>query len=112
MSTGTSLQKVIESEFSGDLKKAMLALGTPIHEYFGNKLLHAFNRMNVDEKTITRVIITQRETSLSDISQFLNHSGKPKDRKPLAQYVSEKTSGHLKTFLNAVVANFVRSERG
>jgi annexin A7/11 len=108
---GKPLTKVIESEFPRFQKKLLYALTQKKHIFFAEKLQEAFNKTNVDETTITRIIVSQREHRLTEISAHLNNTGKPKDRKPLAQYCTEKTSGNLKMFLNAICANFVRSER-
>jgi len=108
---GKSLETVIKSEFSRDLEKFLLALATPVHVFLAHKIKTALTKMNVDEKVITRIVITQREANLTKISSFLNSDGKPNQRKPLAQWVTEKTGGNLKTFLNSVCANFVENER-
>ena len=108
---GKVFTDVIKSEFPRYQKKLLLALASPVAEFLGEKIKDAFTSTNVDETTIARIIITQRETNISAISAHLNNTGKPKQRKPLAQWVTEKTGGNLKTFLNAICANFVQNER-
>jgi len=86
---GNDLITVIESETSWNFKKSLLALVTPVHEWYANKLLVAMDRPGTADKTLIRIMVTQKDRYLPDIIKAFN----AKNKKDLASWLDEETSG-------------------
>lgn len=97
-----SLVQVIEDEFSGDERFALLALVKPSEDFFAEELIEAF-KGEVDERICVRIIVSQRESLLPLINSRLIAKGSP----GLPQLVNQKTSEPLKGILQAVCDTFL-----
>jgi len=104
-SHGKTLQDAIKSEFGGDLRQALLALVTPLPQFFAEKIHGYFTAVNTNEKGIIRIIRSRKEKDLTEISNYLKT--KMKRNKTLMEWVNAKTGAKLKPMLVAVCANFV-----
>ena len=67
---GKSLPALVQSECGGTFKKALLALVTPVDEYFSGKLRAAMAGAGTDDKTLIRIIATQRFRFLPQIAAW------------------------------------------
>jgi len=107
---GKSLVSVVKSEFSGDLKHALLALVMPKADYYAMRLLEALDRANTDEDTVTRICVAQRESNLTAISRALAAINAPRGNE-LGVWISRKTGGNYGKVLNAICACWISSAR-
>jgi len=97
---GNDLITVIESETSWNFKKSLLALVTPVPEWYANKLLDAMDRVGTADKTLIRIFVTQKDRYLPDIIKIFDG----KNKKNLAQWLDEETSGDYYRILLGIQA--------
>ncbi|CAF4598629.1 unnamed protein product, partial [Rotaria socialis] len=98
----TDIAKVIQSEFSGDIKDAYLVLITCIRDrpsFFAERIHKAVVGLGTNDSTLIRVIVTRSEIDLVQIKeryqQMYKHS--------LTQDVSGDTSGDYKRILLSII---------
>ncbi|CAF3433197.1 unnamed protein product [Rotaria socialis] len=98
----TDISKVIQSEFSGDIKDAYLVLITCIRDrpsFFAERIHKAVVGLGTNDSTLIRVIVTRSEIDLVQIKeryqQMYKHS--------LTQDVSGDTSGDYKRILLSII---------
>ena len=63
---GNSIEEAIESETSGNLQKAYLAICSmtrDLHEYYAQRLYDAMRGLGTDEDALTRFIVVRSEVS-------------------------------------------------
>lgn len=101
--TNHGIEKAIDREMSGDLKKGMLALvkccrNTP--EFFAEKLYHSMKGMGTDDKTLIRIVVSRCEVDMVEIKEvFLK-----KYNKTLASMIESDTSGDYKKILVKLIS--------
>lgn len=71
--TGHTLEVGVEKETSGYFKKAMLALATPLPEYYALKFRAALAGSGTDEKTLIRLLVGLPKPLLKEINQYYTH---------------------------------------
>merc|ERR1712130_928278 len=97
-----SLERIVKSEFSGNLKNALLALCTPIPRYYTLKLIDSMKGMGTSDNVLVRVIASQKERYLQAIAkQFLQDKGKT-----LYKWIDGDTSGNYGKILKLTVKSF------
>jgi len=101
-----SLAAVIDSEMSGDLKKAFIAIVTPPAEYFAELIHKAMKGMGTDDAALIRIIASQRFRTLKDMAAiYLNRHGTS-----LKKAVSDELSGDYKKLMVAVIEHIVEGK--
>jgi hypothetical protein len=104
---GKTLVKVIKSEFSGDLEKALIALTEDLPTWYAGRFRQYMTRVvGVDEYAVTRIIRARKEKDLPAISVALENlpSGK---KQPLLAWISDKLSnGPYRRLLTCLATNF------
>jgi len=102
---GSDLLQVIDSETSFNFKKALLALTTPLHEWYAHKLLWAMDRPGTADKSLIRIFVTQKDRHLKQVTRTFD----AKNKKPLSVWLTEETSGDYKRLLLAILNYSVNS---
>jgi hypothetical protein len=97
---GSDLVTVIDSETSFNFRKALLALVTPIHEWYAIKLLQTMDRPGTADKSLIRIMVTQKDRYLPDIIKAFDS----KNKRNLAAWLDDETSGDYKRLLLAIHA--------
>jgi annexin A7/11 len=98
-----TIDKAIESEFSGDLKNALIGMAIFVRnpgEFWADALFHAMKGAGTDEHTLTHVIVGNRDT-LSQIKPAFSN----KYHRSLWQAVNSETSGDYKKSLLTIIGN-------
>lgn len=84
------LDRVVRSEFSGNLRNALIPLCTPIDRYYTAKLTACMKGAGTKDNQLIRIICAQKERNLQKIAkQFLQTNNKT-----LKKWVSGDTSGN------------------
>ena len=97
-----TLKKVIESEFSGDIKKLLktvLYANICPSEYFATRINEAIKGMGTNEKILNRVIVTRSEIDLPIIKEYY----KQLYGKDMIEDVKGDVSGDYKKLLTALI---------
>jgi len=98
-----SLEKAIDSEMSGDLKRGMIAVLHAVEnkqKYFAERLHWSMKGLGTHDDTLIRVIVSRCEIDMVQIKQeFHKHFGKS-----LESFVTGDTSGDYKNILLALVS--------
>jgi len=101
-SDGTTIEKAIEQEFSGDIRKGLLTVVHCIRDQHGflAKVLHdSMKGAGTDDDTLIRVLVARSEIDLEDIKEAY----KKHYKKTLAQDVKGDTSGDYQKLLLAII---------
>jgi len=101
--TGKNLREVIESEFSGDIKKLLITIlhcCTNITDYFSHRIRGACKGLGTDDKVLIRCMITRDEIDLQEIKKTY------KQNYGLSLYdeIKDECSGDYKLCLLAIAA--------
>jgi hypothetical protein len=102
---GSDLLQVIDSETSFNFKKALLALTTPLDEWYAAKLLWAMDRPGTADKSLIRIMVSQKDRHLKGVAKCFDF----KNKKPLGSWLSEETSGDYKRILLSILNYTVNS---
>ena len=97
-----TLMKVIDSEFSGDIKKlikTVLYANISPSEYFATRINNAVKGFGTNEKILNRVIVTRNEIDIPIIKQYY----KLLYGKDMLQDVKDDVSGDYKNLLVALL---------
>jgi len=100
--TNKTIEAYIASEFSGDIKEALLTIVERIWDntgYFADRLHKSMKGMGTDEKTLTRVIVARCEIDLQDIKMKYQE----KHNKALVDAVKSEVSGDYKRILTKII---------
>ncbi len=93
--TGNSLEKAIESEFSGDIKDGLIAIvqiTRDKHEFFARRLHKSMHGLGTNDRQLIRLVVTRCEIDMGEIKKaFERVFGKT-----LKSYVKGDTSGDYK----------------
>jgi hypothetical protein len=95
---GSDLITVIDNETSFNFRKALLALVTPIHEWYAHKLLLSMDRPGTADKSLIRIMVSQKDRYLPDIIKVFDS----KNKRNLAAWLDDETSGDYKRMLLAI----------
>jgi len=100
--SGHSIQKAIETEFSGDVRDGYLAIVDALQNrarYFAKQLHNAMKGLGTRDKDLIRVIVSRSEIDLVLISQEFEQLYK----KRLVEAIKEDTSGPYRDGLMQIV---------
>ncbi|KAL6505907.1 hypothetical protein OROHE_023286 [Orobanche hederae] len=95
---GTSLEKVVKSETSGNFEFALLTIlrcAENPGKYFAKVLRKAMKGMGTNDSALIRVIVARAEIDM----QYIKSEYQKKYGKSLDDAVYSETSGHYRTFL-------------
>jgi len=106
-SHGKTLVAVIQSEFSGDLRRCMMALVKPTVQYYAERLQTAFGGLNTDEDAVIRIIRARKEKDLQQISAYMKQN--LKRNQDVMTWVNKRCVKKLKLMLVSVCAHFCPS---
>jgi annexin A7/11 len=98
-----TMDKAVESEFSGDLKRGLLGVVTYVRspgEFWADGLFHAMKGAGTDESTLTHIVVGNR-----DILSQIKTAFSAKYHKSLWQAVNSETSGDYKKSLLTIIGN-------
>lgn len=84
-----ALDLVINKEFSGNLRRTLKALCTPVEIYFTKKLTDSMKGLGTKDDKLVRIIATQKERNLRKISKYFLQV----NRKSLLLWCKNDTSG-------------------
>lgn len=100
--SGHSLAKAIESEFSGDIKEALLAIlqcAINKHEYFASRLQKAMKGLGTNDSQLIRILVARSEIDLNEICNAFEY----KYQKSLKSWIMGDTSGDYQKALLALI---------
>ncbi|CAL8135319.1 unnamed protein product [Orchesella dallaii] len=102
LAEGKEIEELIESEFSGSLQAAYLALVKifrSVAEFYADRLKEAVKGAGTDDETLIRIIVLRSEVDLKDIIE----SYQSKNESNLAEDVASDTSGDYKLILEKLL---------
>jgi annexin A7/11 len=100
-----SLEKVIEAEFSGNLRKALITLITPLTTYWSEKLYKAMKGMGTNDSELIRIIVLLKENRLREVATHFLGAYK----KTLRAWVESETSGAYKALMVEVLKSYAEN---
>ncbi|CAJ0597525.1 unnamed protein product [Cylicocyclus nassatus] len=101
--SGTTIEKAIEKEFSGDLQKSYLTIvkaSTDKQKFFAEQLYYSMKGLGTNDNDLIRVLVTRSEVDL----QLIKEEFEKMYNKPLAEMIKGDTSGQYRDALLAIVA--------
>lgn len=101
--TGHDIQTAIENEFSGDIKKGLLAIVKIVNDragFFAEQLYKSMAGVGTNDRTLIRLIVTRSEIDMGEIKQAFSHQY----GKSLEDFISDDCSGHYKKCLLALIS--------
>ncbi|XP_028049336.1 annexin B9 isoform X2 [Monomorium pharaonis] len=100
--TGHDIENAIENEFSGDIKKGLLAIVKCVKNragFFAEQLYKSMKGLGTDDSRLIRLVVTRCEVDMGEIkSVFVQQYGES-----LEDFISGDCSGHYKKCLLALV---------
>ncbi|KAL7297824.1 hypothetical protein TKK_0008857 [Trichogramma kaykai] len=101
--TGHDIEQAIENEFSGDIKKGLLAIVKCVKNragFFAEQLYKSMKGMGTQDRRLIRLVVTRSEIDMGEIKEaFLQQYGQS-----LESFISDDCSGHYKKCLLALIA--------
>ncbi|KAM0732707.1 Annexin B11 [Formica fusca] len=101
--TGHDIENAIENEFSGDIKKGLLAIVKCVKNrasFFAEQLYKSMKGLGTDDIRLIRLIVTRCEVDIGEIKNvFLQEYGES-----LEDFISGDCSGHYKKCLLALIS--------
>ncbi|XP_060816208.1 annexin B11-like isoform X2 [Bombus pascuorum] len=101
--TGHAIEDAIENEFSGDIKKGLLAIVKCVKNragFFAEQLYKSMKGLGTDDDRLIRLVVTRCEVDMGEIKEtfrlLYNES--------LEEFISGDCSGHYKKCLLALVS--------
>ncbi|XP_076302609.1 annexin B11-like isoform X2 [Lasioglossum baleicum] len=101
--TGHSIETAIENEFSGDIKKGLLAIVKCVKNragFFADQLYKSMKGLGTDDDRLIRLVVTRSEVDMGEIKEEF----KKKYNESLEDFISGDCSGHYKKCLLAIVS--------
>jgi annexin A7/11 len=99
---GKRLEPVIESEFSGNIKKTLLALVTPIPDYIAARLVKSMKGAGTNDASLIRLIAGNKGRQLKQVGQIFLKENKA----TLASWVESETSGDYRKAILETIKHF------
>lgn len=102
--SGYDIERSVEREMSGDLKKGFLCVvqcSRNPAQYFSNALFRAMKGAGTDDRTLIRIIVSRAEKDLEDIKAVFLRDHK----KTLKKMIQDDTGGDYKKLLVRIVGN-------
>ncbi|XP_077282283.1 annexin B9 isoform X1 [Temnothorax americanus] len=100
--TGHDIENAIENEFSGDIKKGLLAIVTCVKNrtgFFAEQLYKSMKGLGTDDSRLIRLVVTRCEVDMGEIKNVFAHQY----GESLEDFISGDCSGHYKKCLLALV---------
>lgn len=101
--TGHSIEDAIENEFSGDIKKGLLAIVKCVKNrpgFFAEQLYKSMKGLGTEDDRLIRLVVTRSEVDMGEIKEvFQQQYGDS-----LENFISDDCSGHYKKCLLALVS--------
>lgn len=101
--TGHDIETAIENEFSGDIKKGLLAIVKCVKNrssFFAEQLYKSMKGLGTDDSRLIRLVVTRCEVDMGEIKNvFLQEYGES-----LEDFISGDCSGHYKKCLLALIS--------
>ncbi|XP_045123878.1 annexin A5-like [Portunus trituberculatus] len=101
---GQPIEDAIDTEFSGDMRKGLLAIVQRVRDplgFYAERLNQTMAGLGTDDKALIRIIVSRSEIDLADIKECY----KEKYDKELADDVRDDTSGEYQKLLLAIINN-------
>lgn len=102
MVSNTTIEKAIESEFSGDVRTGLLTIVQCVRsksDYFAKTLHKSMKGLGTNDKQLIRVVVTRCEFDMGDIkNRFEDMYGKS-----LKSWIEGDTSGSYKKALLTLI---------
>ncbi|XP_012154376.1 annexin B11 isoform X2 [Megachile rotundata] len=101
--TGHTIEDAIENEFSGDIKKGLLAIVKCVKNraaFFAEQLYKSMKGMGTDDARLIRLVVTRSEIDMGEIREVFRHQY----GESLEDFISGDCSGHYKKCLLALVS--------
>ncbi|XP_076749865.1 annexin B9 isoform X1 [Xylocopa sonorina] len=101
--TGHSIETAIENEFSGDIKKGLLAIVKCVKNragFFAEQLYKSMEGLGTDDDRLIRLVVTHCEVDMDEIKQAF----RDQYNESLKDFISGDCSGHYKKCLLALVS--------
>jgi len=99
---GKMLTTVVESEASFNFKKALLALVTPLDEWYAERLQHSMKGIGTTDRELIRIIASQKDRRLRSITKIFL----AKYKSTLRTWIHDDTSGDYRKLLELTVQYF------
>jgi len=99
---GKMLEAVVESEASFNFKRALLALVTPLDEWYAERLQRAMKGIGTYDHELIRIVASQKDRRLKSIAKAFLH----KYKSTLRTWVHDDTSGDYRKLLEFTIQNF------
>ncbi|XP_051169660.1 annexin B9-like isoform X2 [Leptopilina boulardi] len=101
--TGHDIEEAIENEFSGDIKKALVAIVKVVKDragFFAEQLYKSMKGLGTNDRRLIRLVVTRSEIDMGEIKEaFMEKYGKS-----LEDMISGDCSGHYKKCLLALIS--------
>ncbi|KAL6266338.1 hypothetical protein P5V15_003193 [Pogonomyrmex californicus] len=100
--TGHDIETAIENEFSGDIKKGLLAIVKCVKNrpgFFAEQLYKSMKGLGTDDRRLIRLVVTRCEIDMGEIKNVFAHQY----LESLEDFISGDCSGHYKKCLLALV---------
>lgn len=101
--TGHTIETAIENEFSGDIKKGLLAIVKCVKNrpgFFAEQLYKSMKGMGTEDDRLIRLVVTRCEVDMGEIKEEFRHQY----NESLEDFISGDCSGHYKKCLLALVS--------
>ncbi|XP_043670183.1 annexin B11-like isoform X3 [Vespula pensylvanica] len=101
--TGHTIETAIENEFSGDVKKGLLAIVKCVNNraaFFAEQLYKSMKGLGTDDSRLIRLVVTRSEVDMGEIKEAF----KEEYGESLEDFISGDCSGHYKKCLLALVS--------
>ncbi|KAG7198769.1 hypothetical protein KM043_001755 [Ampulex compressa] len=101
--TGHSIEDAIENEFSGDIKKGLLAIVKCVKNragFFAEQLYKSMKGIGTDDRRLIRLVVVRSEIDMGEIKEVFQQQYE----ESLEDFISGDCSGHYKKCLLALIA--------
>ncbi|XP_053997948.1 annexin B9-like isoform X1 [Hylaeus anthracinus] len=101
--TGHTIENAIENEFSGDVKKGLLAIVKCVKNraaFFAEQLYKSMKGIGTDDDRLIRLVVTRSEVDMGEIKEMFRHQY----NESLEDFISGDCSGHYKKCLLALIS--------
>jgi len=105
---GKTLEKIIKDwvVVSHIVPRTLLAIITPAHEFYSNRLNEATSGIGTNDNTVVRIIASQRERYLPQIADHFMHT----EKVALKERVRERTGGDFKNALVSLLEYYAEAK--
>lgn len=101
--TGNNIETAIKNEFSGDIKKGLLAIVECVKDragFFAEQLYKSMKGLGTDDDRLIRLVVTRCEIDMGEIKEIFRQ----RYNESLEDFISGDCSGHYKKCLLALIS--------